>query len=361
MFSEKLQFPRSEFVIDGVKQEPLLSSERFIEIESSYNLSDKTYADTVYAAYEVANLVRNTLRFETHSISQAPLSVESLADKQYTNCHGHAIVASECMDKIGIPHIVAIANQHSFIVLNNKDTGEFNLVDVAVRPLYVDITKAVRRFPGDSDREEVSTYFLRTDIILANSNFKSDIAATVNTRPWLSFASGKDTEYRYKPESDTVKAQTIIMRTYNPDAGRNVLQAYANFVHAVARKSYDEAHNHIQQLDGLYPDIDRRNKLKDPTRLVRNLATQGRINSALDDISIIERSVAPSVDLFCLMWPFDERRFIGRVACNKGLIEDAIDGYEDIRTYRSRLGLSADLLPAKIEAAKREWAIASKD
>ena len=239
MYADRLQTPRPDISDFGITPESLLDSTRLKTIKAAYHSSEQTYDDQVEAAYATANLVRQTLRFEQHTPSHPPLSPEALARTQRTNCHGHSIVASECLDGVGIDHWIGFANQHSFLLLEDASSGRINLVDTAVKPLYTDITPALAGSPLSAQSGEYGTVnTLRGDIVLERSHF-TDKERALAERPWMSFTVGRD--YRFKGEAALRRANTLVMRSYQPEQGRTLLEAYANFTHAIARKDVSSA------------------------------------------------------------------------------------------------------------------------
>lgn len=72
VFSEKLTTPHPEIAEAGVPISPLTESVRFQTIRAAFEASDKTHDDTVEAAYDTANLVRQTLRFASHTPNYPP-------------------------------------------------------------------------------------------------------------------------------------------------------------------------------------------------------------------------------------------------------------------------------------------------
>ena len=355
MFAEKLITPHSSIAREGIIPEPLLDSVRFRTIRAAYEASDHTYEDMLEATYATAGLVRQTLRFEPHKPDHPEFSAENLTKTQQTNCHGHSIVTSECLDELGIPHLVGFANQHSFLLVQSDDEDQrINLVDTAVKQLYIDITPAVvgPRFDV-TDEGNGQVRYLRGDVILDRSQFLKKEKA-LQDRPWMSFMVGREAQFRFAPADVQARANTLILRSYQPAQGRHLLHAYANFTHSVANKSFIRAHEWLQPLDGLYPDIDSRNRLHGPTRVVRGLAVQAKIQEALDDIGIIERSLSSTQDLLLRLWPVDHRRKVAVVGKDNALLEESIEAYDRIWQDRREQGLSVAAVEARIRKARSQ-------
>lgn len=352
MYADKLITPRAEIVKAGITPEPLLDSTRFRTIKAAYEASDRVYEDKVEAAYATANLVRQTLWFEPHTPEMPPFSPQSIADKQETNCHGHSIVTSECLDVIGVPHWVGFANQHSFLLLEDESSRRVNLVDTAVEHLYIDVTSAFIGVPLNEQNGDLGAVNkLRGDVVLAQSLF-SDKEKALADRPWMSFTVGRD--YRFKSEYEVRQAHTLMLRSYQPEQGRALLEAYANFTHAIGGNDSSRAYTALERLDGVYPDIDRRNKLHGPTRLVRSLAHAGDVAMALDSVAAVEHSLWPTRDLLLRLWPADQRRRLGILAGRADLIDSSIEKYEELIDERSREKHSTVAIRARLVKAQRQ-------
>lgn len=249
MFAERLVTPYSRIAQEGIAPEPLLDSVRFRTIRAVYDASDHTYDDMVEAAYATAGLVRQTLWFEPHKPDHPEFSPENLSETQQTNCHGHSIVTSECLDELGISHLIGFANQHSFLLLQSDEDQQINLVDTAVKQLYIDITPAIHGPRLDTtDEGNGQVRYLRGDVILDRSQFLNKEKA-LQERPWMSFMVGREAQFRFAPANVQERANTLILRAYQPTCGRHLLHAYANFAHAVSNKSFMRAHEWLQPLD----------------------------------------------------------------------------------------------------------------
>ncbi len=336
MFSEKITIQASESIEAGLAPEPILESASLREIRDIYDDSSKSYDDTVKAGYHTATLIRSCIEFSNHTTDQPELSPEWVGASHKTNCHGHSIVASECLEHLGIEHYIGFANQHSFLLMQDPSSGNVNLIDTPVEKLCIDITPAMGGValrecaggPGGAD-------FISGNTILQRSHF-GDKQRALSRRPWLSFMSGNNDNYLFKPEEELNRAGRLILRSYEPKRGREVLLSYDNFIHASERNDIPRAHAWMQGLDGVYPDIDRRNKLRAPTRLVRALGVRALVDEALQDITLVENSLQPYTnDLILRLWPADERRHIGAKIKSGDIVRRAIETYDEL--YHDRL------------------------
>ncbi|MDB5166949.1 MAG: hypothetical protein JWN26_94 [Candidatus Saccharibacteria bacterium] len=354
-FATDLKTPHHEIAQAGVDSESLLESTRFLTIQAAYDISKKTYEDQTEAAYATAHLVRQTLRFDTYEKRTDWVTADDVSEDQTTNCHGYSIVTSECLDQIGIPHYVGFANQHSFILLQTPNGMRTNLIDTAVKQLYVEIDGAIGEPPLAKQMDDATSAAnqLNTDIVLARSEFV-DTNAAIYERPWLNFGANKLTTRRYS--SSESYDNILMLRSYQPEQGRQILESYANFMLAMRRDAFDTAHDSLQPLDGEYPDTDRRNRFREPSRLVRELARGGRMAHALHDIEVVENSLWATKDIVVHLWPSDQRRRLGILSTHTELIDMAIDEYEAIAEDRKKEGLSVGLVNGRIRKAKDQWA-----
>lgn len=356
-YIDRLKTPHTELVSHGgLSQVPFKESGGFKLAQATYELSDKTFDDTLETAHALADVVRSTLRFTPHTTDRPSLGPENLEADQQTDCHGYSIVISEALSELHIPHVIGFANQHSFVLLRNSETHQVNMIDGPTRQLYIDISSALhsstRARLGEDD--SVSGY-LRGDIIRDLSLF-SDKETAFQQRPWMSFTIGREGSYRFKSEDERIRAHTLVMRTYTPDTGRQVLEVYENVKHAIRRDEIEAAYEMFGPLDGQYPDIDKRNELETPTRLVRALGVRGMIAEALSIVGMVEESLVDLGDLILQLWPSDERRHIGVSAGKPELIEEALSRYRYLHNARQEKGLSTHLVESRIIKAKKQLA-----
>jgi hypothetical protein len=355
MFSEKIMAPLPASIEAGLAPEPLLESARFREIKANYDGSDGSYDDAVEAAYLTAGLIRSCIQFSDHTPDQPALTPDWVGSSHKTNCHGHSIVASECLEYLGIEHYIGFANQHSFLLMQDVESDRVNLIDTPVEKLCVDITPALGAIALQESRKEAgSATYIQGDTILQRSQFGNKYRA-LERRPWLSFLAGKGDNYVFRPAGEQTRAGQLILRSYEPKQGREVLLAYDSFIHATLRRDVPTAHEWMQGLDGTYPDIDRRNNLRAPTRLVRALGMRALVDEALGDITIIENSLRPfTKDLVMRLWPADERRRLGVKVNSAEIIRQTLESYDEIYEIREGEGGSTFDIEDRIRKAKSQ-------
>lgn len=354
MFSEKLTTPVSDILGKRIFSEPLLESAEFAAIKSRYNSNSGTYDDRVEAAYSTAELLRRTLTFSDHTRRQPELTPEWVAAHHTTNCYGHSIIMSECLEQLNIDHHIGFANQHGFVLLEDTESGRVNLIDTPVEKLCIDITPALGGIALDNYANELGgVNYLWGNTILRRSHF-GDKERALARRPWMSFKT-TDSSFPWSKEDTEESANRLILRTYTPQQGRQVLLSFDNFIHAVSRRDTLRAHEWIQGLSGTYPDIDKRNRLSAPSRLVRGLGEKAMINEALSDIQIIENSLLPFTDDIILrLWPIDKRRGLGVQVRSGSLLRQSMDEYDQLYEYRKESGGSTQDIEGRIRKAKNQ-------
>lgn len=352
MYFERLQTPHDRYQQD--EQELVVLSQATRDVIDSYESSTKMHEDNVRHGLEVAEIVRRTLNFKRDTKFRPYLSPEGLENDKSTNCYGYTIVVSEFFDHIGIPHRIAYANGHSFVVLRDETDGRSFMIDAVTRELSMDISSMVSPEYGACG-ETFSFQYLDGMAVLEGAGFDDIYKATMNN-PWLTFADTKLKQNWTLRREDFEKKSRLIMTTFPPSQGRPLLQNYNNFIHAGKIEDLGEAYDLLQEMDGMYPEIDRRNRFKMPEKLVKRLAVAGMIVEALSVADIVNKSIAlsGSKDTSVRCWPADMYCWVGQVVENKDIVGSALQMYEAVATEadpeNSGLYQAVEL---KIEKARR--------
>lgn len=359
MFSEKLTTPHPGLIEPGTAPETLLQSKSFEAIQSDYENSSKTYDDSLEASLRIAELIRNTLEFKSHRVDgsrrtrQPELSPEALCDTHATNCHGHSIVVSECLETLAIDHRISFANLHSFVLMEDDSSGRIHMIDTPDSRLCLDITAALGGEPLSQHSEELGgANNLFTHQILKEfpPHTQSDI---LDNRPWLSFSGDRNGIHFWAEEKQNT-ASRLLMRHYSPQVGREILLSFTNLVHAIDSRDTSRAHEWMQKFDGTYPDIDKRNKLRVAKRLIHELGKEA-IESALHDIQIVENSLTPFTDdLVLRLWPTDERRTIGANIKSASILRTTLEEYDKLYQDRKDARKSTIDIERRIRKAKKQ-------
>ena len=76
-------------------------------------------------------------------LTQPLLDAVEVANREATNRFGHVIIASECLEQLGIEHFVSYANQHAMVTLFDRSSERAFLLDVATEELCCDMTGVI--------------------------------------------------------------------------------------------------------------------------------------------------------------------------------------------------------------------------
>ena len=278
--STQLLTPRSDIAEKrGIKRELLLESEKLCDIKNVYKKSDKTFDDIAEAAKSVAELVRETLYFGSTGRDSRELNADNIAKYEVANCYGHTIVASECLEELNIEHFISYANQHTFITLFDRESDRSFMIDVLTKELRCEMTMAVG-LASSHPLNEFSCGELKSQNILKADELLKQLPATVNRakfidkRPWFMFPDGKDYSDGYG------KCALLQMLTFPSIPGRLLLlDDYSARINQLNGR-YEAAAEKIEDLSGIYLDIDPRNKLEEVDKLCRELINKGGVGAS---------------------------------------------------------------------------------
>jgi hypothetical protein len=340
-FSRGLLTPRKDIaeLSPGVSRSELVTSQRLRRIEGVYLSSERQFTDRTEAADEVGQLVRHTLLFGSLASTGRLWSRNAETDSVETNCFGHSIVASELMDELEIPHTISFVNGHSFITLFDGESDQAHMVDPPSKNLFLDIdglvhgTHSLQQLQNATEHHQVATNIIDTEGLMARIPRKPR-AQLIEEHPWLSIGStmsgvNQDTQTGFD------KTQ-LIMRTYLPETGRQVLQYYGMVGQRMLEREYLQAAEEAGALFGLYPELDARNKLAPAVTLRHELGRLGAVEAMQDLAAVIDSSLwygDPTEDRTAnrYFW-LDTLRHIGSKFEDPELIEIARDGYKDLTT-----------------------------
>lgn len=127
----------------GLRREFLLDSQQLKLIRAVYEQSPQTFDAATKAAVDIARVVRQTVDFAPTLANSPLLDAVEVANREATNCFGHVIIASECLEQLGIEHFVSYANQHAMVTLFDRSSERAFLLDVATEELCCDMTGVI--------------------------------------------------------------------------------------------------------------------------------------------------------------------------------------------------------------------------
>jgi len=348
--STKLLTPRSDIAEKrGIKRELLLESEKLCGIKNVYEKSDKTFDDIAEAAKSVAELVRETLYFRSTDSTSRELNADNIAKDEVANCYGHTIVASECLEKLGIEHFISYANQDTFITLFDRSSDRSFIIDVLTEELRCEMTMAVG-LASNHPLNEFSCGELKSQNILKTDELLKQLPATVNRakfidkRPWFMFPDGKDYRDGYG------KSALLQMLTFQSIPGRLLLlDDYSARINQLNGR-YEAAAEKIEDLSGIYLDIDPRNKLEEVDKLCRGLINKGGWEQAIRVASAVNDSLPSSDHSKNRLFLPDVMRKVAKKNKDPDILNEAIKLYEEI--IKSKPYKRDRLAEGKLDAAE---------
>ncbi len=336
----ELMTPKHRIAAKNIEigRERLLDSKQLKIIGTAYEQSPLTFDDATNAAALVGHLVRQTLEFEDMDEATPLLTAELLTQREKANCYGYTIVASECLDQIGVEHYVGYVNQHAVVMLFDRTSGSKRsfLLDVATKEFYQETTKAVG---GEDPLDQLWRGELRAINTLQTSELlrKVDIddpgkrQKFIRDRFWLSF--DKDSRHRDDDEYEYLLHSQLQLITMPSVPGREMLRLYHNVIINTLGNNPDPvaaSEDIIDQFAGIYPDIDPRNKLEHAKALRTKLIDQHMGDSALALADVIKASLLPDDTSESRFFKGETLRKIAKVEGDPKKAAEAIEEYNGL-------------------------------
>ncbi|QJU08871.1 hypothetical protein FBF27_00300 [Candidatus Saccharibacteria bacterium oral taxon 488] len=330
--SANLMTPKRQLVKaePGLRRELLLDSQQLKLIRAVYEQSPQTYDAATKAAVNIAQVVRQTVDFAPTSADSPLLNAVKVASREATNCFGHAIIASECLEQLGIEHCISYANQHAMVTLFDRGSERAFLLDVATEELCCDMTGVLGSgAPNPLDQlamgelRAVNTFF--SGELLKRLPPSIDRQKFMSSRPWLSFdAIDAAQSHEHKPRNRILQFLTL------PSVpGRMLLIQQYNAARQVGSGDIETASKELSELSGLYLDVDSRNGLKEVDELCRRLILAGKYDEVIDLAAMVDESLVPDDKSKNKLFLPDIMRKIARQTENKELAWRAIKLYEE--------------------------------
>ena len=278
----------------GLRRELLLDSQQLKLIRAVYEQSPQTYDAATKAAVNIAQVVRQTVDFAPTSADSPLLDAVEVAGCEATNCFGHVIIASECLEQLGIEHFVSYANQHAMVTLFDRGSERAFLLDVATEELCCDMTGVLGSgAPNPLDQlamgelRAVNSFF--SEELLKRLPPSIDRQKFMSSRPWLSFdAIDAAQSHEHKPRNRILQFLTL------PSVpGRMLLIQQYNAVRRAGLGSIEAASEELSELSGIYLDVDSRNGLKEVDELCRRLISAGKYDEAIELATMVDESLVP--------------------------------------------------------------------
>ena len=323
----------------GLQRELLLDSQQLKLICAVYEQSPQTFDDATKAAVDIARVVRQTVDFAPTLADSPLLDAVEVAGCEATNCFGHVIIASECLEQLGIEHFVSYANQHAMVTLFDRGSERAFLLDVATEELCCDMTGVIGSgAPNPLDQlamgelRAVNTFF--SGELLKRLPPSIDRQKFMSSRLWLSFdAIDAVQSHEHKPRNRILQFLTL------PSIpGRMLLTQQYNAARRVGLGDIEKAGEELSELSGIYLDVDSRNKLKELARLRSRLISAKKYDEAIGLAVMASESLVPgdrSINQFFLP---DTLRYIAEKMRSRELAKWALAGYERIPRSSLQVG-----------------------
>lgn len=331
LLSGSLMTPRANIAAQApsITREPLLASQALNTEIASYNTTPKTYDDQVTAALGISSIVRKTLSYRSFVGRTELLNSENIAESEQTNCHGYVAVLSECLEQAKIDHYICFANGHSFVLLGDKASQQYTMIDPVTRKYNGDITSALE---GEDVIEQLSngaptaTVNFHTNKMLSLRGLTARTSELAEKNRWISHENPNNQWRREQPAD----AYILRMKVLPAAKGREVLVHYANAMVELNNKNSDGVTEELVAIAGLYPDMDPRNRFE----LARNARTlaieQGKWGNAMAIAEVIEGSIGTKDTAQGRYFKPDTLRKIGNMTKLDELLGYAIDDYAAI-------------------------------
>ena len=328
--SANLMTPKRQLVKTepGLRRKLLLDSQQLKLIRAVYEQSPQTYDAATKAAVNIAQVVRQTVDFAPTSADSPLLNAVKVASREATNCFGHAIIASECLEQLGIEHCISYANQHAMVTLFDRGSERAFLLDVATEELCCDMTGVLGSgAPNPLDQlamgelRAVNSFF--SEELLKRLPPSIDRQKFMSSRPWLSFdAIDAVQSHEHKPRNRILQFLTL------PSVpGRMLLIQQYNAARRAGSGDIEVASKKLSELSGLYLDVDSRNGLKEVDELCRRLILAGKYDQAIDLATMVDESLVPDDKSKNKLFLPDIIRKIAKQTGNKELAWRAIKLY----------------------------------
>lgn len=326
----ELMTPKRRIAAQNIEigRERLLDSTQLKIIGTAYEQSPLTFEDATNAAVLVGHLVRQTLEFAPTTDGTPLLTAESIAERETANCYGYTIVASECLDRIkGLEHYIGYVNQHAVIMLFDRPSQRSFLLDVPTNELCKETTEAIS---GKNPQDQLMSGELRAVNWLQTSELVKNLPPSINrdafvsSRPWLNFADVTSQQYR---DGDT-RNSLLQLITLPSIPGRELLRVHYDAIIHNRHDEFGAAYESLSQLPGIYPDVDRRNDLKEANQLCKKLIAQGMGEQAIELAQTVHASLSPGDTTVNRFFLGDILRKVATATGNVELVEQAIQTYE---------------------------------
>lgn len=294
--------------------------------------------EVLHTAQNISRLVHKSLWFEYNPDSPLPITEEHIGEHQRTSCFGYAICASECMEKAGIEHWVAFANNHAFILVplrgrgttllinptNPKLDGEIPTHQEQITPTAIDdaIGNSKRGFAWFS-ADAYAKYTKDKDFLKLASLDLGGWLTTETRDAIIAQLNDNGRGALTKAPSKIAQERRLVVAIYPHQAGRDIMQQFGLFQHYTGTGDTDRAIAQLEALGTLYPEIDSRSPQYHFIRFLDKLADEGEYAKAHECVTLLHSSLAETKDPRADILRADLIRRLGRHAQSEELLMEA--------------------------------------
>lgn len=355
MYSESIETPHFRKTHHGPGQS-LVDAAEITDISELVRTADALQTDLIDdiridAALQISQQVGRSLWFPEKGPSgndfedlgiPFPIPLDTLTEKQTTNCYGYTILTSECLEAAGIPHYVGFTNDHAAIML--PQGNGFYYLDSLYPRLNQELGNAVRRGGQVSVNQDIELYG-RGAIMVDTEAMAINIGTTLSSMPlsvrsWmvhsnsgaLSVSAG---EMGGSTASLPSGSSRLVMSLYEPATGRHVLEQYVTLDCALNGEQQDitKAISALNSIIAIYPNIDARQRHDEVRRLCTHIAARDPEQAATIAEKYFDESFAITQDTRVAMAKADILRLIARVGRSGPIARLAIQTYEEVMTH----------------------------
>ena len=362
MFIESLDTPHFRKMHHGFPQ-PLAETAELLDmaqlVEAAEILAPELLDDVrIDAALEISKHVNRSLWFPqktdqgddfTELGIPFPIPLETLPEKQTTNCYGYTIVTSECLEMVGIPHYVGYLNDHAAIVLPTSK-GLYYLDS-----LYPKLNQFLDAAVGSGNTvglDEKIAQNKRQALLIDTEQMAGNVGKRLHDLPqdvlsWMLYISGNETPAAALDKLHRVPitqvSSRLIMSLYEPEVGRKTLQNYVALDCAINGQTPDvfAAVKALDTMAGLYPNIDARQHHSEVRRICKLVAQRDPQQAAEIAQKHFDESFAITEDTRIAMAKGDILCLIARIGMSGPIARLAVRTYEGIvnnpRAYKETI------------------------
>lgn len=248
----------------------------------------------VEIADEAARAVSRALWYRNSYGQKGYSPYDRLLETQETDCYGYTTVLSECLSASGIDHYIGYVNGHALVLVPFSDEkGEhFYLADALAPSLNQIVDKALTNRDSVSIDEQIAmngraAIMLDTEVLSLRSG--TTVAELADKYPWLKFertnhkvySSDKFMGLNEAHEVAHYRAKySLVLSLFPAERGRAILKDHAEMQAAIRNGDIDTACVKLTAMEGMFPELDARQRHDELRQLVDALCARGEAETA---------------------------------------------------------------------------------